>query len=75
MTMSQDNRLNTVNGYAGIPVFPVRLGSGTLKSAAVYKVTFPVYFKHMPGTRNFLGRAKGIKDSIHNGIITHFSDF
>jgi hypothetical protein len=65
VAVGQYGRFNAIRLNTEVPVFPVRLGSGTLKSAAVHKITLTVNLKHMPGTGNFLGGAKRIKGDIH----------
>jgi hypothetical protein len=75
VSVGQYRTINTVSGDAEVPVFPVRLGAGTLESAAVDEVAFAVNLKHMFGTGNFLSRPKGVQLDIHGSIIARFPVF
>jgi hypothetical protein len=70
MTVSQNNAVDTVRGNAKVSVFTIRFGSGTLKSAAIYQITFPVNLKHMLGACYLFGCAERIKFNVHGCIIS-----
>ena len=58
VTMGKNRRFNAVGGNTEIPVFPISFCPAALKSPAINKETFPVYFQDMFGTGNFFRSTK-----------------